>query len=295
MSQVTIARTEARMSSTAKSWLSDTVRGLRARLIKDLNDGLESTYRLGIPASRAELDEERTRKRKRLDDWLDEQARANNRGQKETVAQARLRHRDTAVKLVAATWLNRLVVLGQMEALGLVRTPVFTGGINSKGFQEFREFAPALSAEHDESYPFLLNLVFEELALDLPGLFGQAGLTGLIPMPTATLRHLIDTLQADHLGNVDRQNLWRDDTLLGWVYQFWNDPERLALDEKIRNGGKIENHEIAAKTQLFTDRYMVEWMLQNSLGQIWLEMCVQHGWKAEAVSSGTLDALAGCC
>ena len=291
MSQSTVNRPSSRMSPAAKSWLAETVRSLRARLLKDLNDGLESTYRLGIPASRADLDQEKSQKRQRLEDWLDEQARAHNRGHKETPAQARLRHRESAVKLVAATWLNRLVVLGQMEALGLVRIPVFTGGINSKGFQEFREFAPALSAESDESYPFLLHLAFEELALDLPGLFGQTGLTGLLPMPTSTLRHLIDTLQADNLSSSERLGLWRDDTLLGWVYQFWNDPEREDLDEKIRNGGKIENHEIAAKTQLFTDRYMVEWLLQNSLGQIWLELCLKNGWTAEVVATGTLDAL----
>lgn len=278
------------MSPAAKSWLSDTVRGLRERLLQDLRNELQSAYRLSIPASRAELGEERAVKRRRLEEWLDEQARANNRGQKESVAQARERHLDSAVKLVAATWLNRLVVLGQMEALGLVRVAVFTGGWNSKGFREFRDFAPAL-AEDNEGYALLLQLAFDELALDLPGLFGPAGLISLVPMPMATLRHLVEVLQGEGLGADDRQGLWRDDTLLGWVYQFWNDPEREALDEKIRNGGKIENHEIAAKTQLFTDRYMVEWLLQNSLGQLWLEMCQRQGWTAEVVASGTLDRL----
>lgn len=243
-----------RMSPQAKTWLSETVRSLRARLLKDLQDGLESTYRMSIPASRADLDQERASKRRRLDAWLDEQARASNRGQKESVAEARSRHRQSALKLVAATWLNRLVVLGQMEALGLVRTQIFTGGWNSKGFQEFREFAPALSAQENEGYPFLLQLAFDELAVDLPGLFGPVGLIDLIPMSSATLRHLVEALQGDALPAEDRRGLWRDDTLLGWVYQFWNDPERESLDEKIRNGGKIENHEIAAKTQLFTDR-----------------------------------------
>ncbi len=278
------------MSPAAKSWLSDTVRGLRERLLQDLRNELQSAYRLSIPASRAELGEERAVKRRRLEEWLDEQARAGNRGQKESVAQARERHLECAVKLVAATWLNRLVVLGQMEALGLVRVAVFTGGWNSKGFREFRDFAPAL-AEDNEGYALLLQLAFDELALDLPGLFGPAGLISLVPMPMATLRHLVEVLQGEGLGADDRQGLWRDDTLLGWVYQFWNDPEREALDEKIRNGGKIENHEIAAKTQLFTDRYMVEWLLQNSLGQLWLEMCQRQGWTAEVVASGTLDRL----
>ena len=63
---------------------------------------------------------------------------------------------------------------------------------------------------------------------------------------------------------------WGDDTTLGWVYQYWNDPDREALDKKIADGGKIEPHEIAQKTQMFTERYMVEWLLQNSLGLSWL-------------------------
>ncbi len=37
---------------------------------------------------------------------------------------------------------------------------------------------------------------------------------------------------------------------LGWVYQYWNEPEREALDAKINDGGKIEPHEIASKTQI---------------------------------------------
>ena len=41
---------------------------------------------------------------------------------------------------------------------------------------------------------------------------------------------------------------------LGWVYQYWNDPEREALDAKLNGGGKVEPHEIASKTQMFTER-----------------------------------------
>lgn len=279
------------MSPQAKSWLSDTVRSLRATLLKDLQDGLQETYRLSIPLERAGLDLERSSQRRRVEAWADEQARGANRGQKETVAQARARHISSGVKLVAATWLNRLVVLGQMEALGLVRTQVLTGGWSSPGFREFRDFAPALAAEESEGFPFLLGLIFSELALDLPGLFGEVGLTALVPMPTATLRRLVEALQAESLSPGERAGMWRDETLLGWVYQFWNDPEREDLDKKIHDGGKIESHELAAKTQLFTDRYMVEWMLQNSLGQLWFGLCERHGWTPEVVADGTLDRL----
>jgi hypothetical protein len=71
---------------------------------------------------------------------------------------------------------------------------------------------------------------------------------------------------------------WTDDMTLGWVYQYWNDPEREALDAKLNAGGKVAPHEIASKTQMFTERYMVDWLLQNSLGPMWLAMCRKHGW-----------------
>ena len=47
---LTLSPATSKMSPADKSWLSETVRSLRARLLKDLSDGLESTYRLGIAA-----------------------------------------------------------------------------------------------------------------------------------------------------------------------------------------------------------------------------------------------------
>ena len=72
----------------------------------------------------------------------------------------------------------------------------------------------------------------------------------------------------EELNKEELQGCWGDDMTLGWIYQYWNDLERERLDAKINDGGKIEPHEIASKTQMFTERYMVYWMLQNSLGPI---------------------------
>jgi hypothetical protein len=76
--------------------------------------------------------------------------------------------------------------------------------------------------------------------------------------------------------------VWADDTVLGIIFQAWNDPEREALDAKILSGGKIAPRDITSKTQLFTDRYMVEWLLHNSLGLTWLCICKKNGWRADA-------------
>ena len=123
------ATANVKMTAEAKKWLSDTVRDLRQNLLKDLADAVESTYRLSIPAERAGLDEEKSRKRARLEEWLSEQVRGGLRGAKETEPQARERHLKTAVKMASATFLNRLLVLRQMEALGLMRVKTVTGGL----------------------------------------------------------------------------------------------------------------------------------------------------------------------
>ena len=166
---------------------------------------------------------------------------------------------------------------------------VATGGWESRGYKDFREFAPELVRDDEsEGYAQLLQLIFDDLAIDLPGLYGNVGLTALIPVPAATLRAVVEALDAPEL-----ESCWTDDMTLGWVYQYWNDPEREALDAKLNAGGKVEPHEIASKTQMFTERYMVDWLLQNSLGPMWLAMCKKHGWTPEVEADGTLARLEG--
>ena len=72
-----------------------------------------------------------------------------------------------------------------------------TGGWESRGYQDFRSLAPALVRDDEtEGYAFLLRLVFEDLATELPGLYGHAGVAELVPVPAATLRHVVDALDA---------------------------------------------------------------------------------------------------
>ncbi|MCS5691775.1 BREX-6 system adenine-specific DNA-methyltransferase PglX [Cyanobium sp. FGCU-6] len=277
------------MTPEAKRALSSTIRGLRQRLLEDLRLATESAYRLSVRAQDAGLDEAARTKRQRLDSWLDEQLRAQAAG-------GRSRQRDDflreAEQQAAYTLLNRLVILRLMEEPGpsgqpLRKPALIKGGWGSTAYQDFRDLARGVVRDdHTEGYGFLLQFVFEELAEDLPGLFGSAGIGDLIPIPPATLRHAVEELNKEELDTC-----WIDDMTLGWVYQYWNDPERERLDTKINDGGKIEPHEIASKTQMFTERYMVDWMLQNSLGLMWFTLCKKNGWTPEVQTNGTLQRL----
>lgn len=285
------------MTPKAKGTLSTKIRELRARLLDDLHAATETAYRLSVRPRDAGLDEAARVRRSRLEAWMDEQVRAQGAAKgKGKGARSREDFRREAEKQAAYTLLNRLVLLRLMEAQPSgdgaadepLRAPaVVTGGWESRGYKDFRQLAPGLvRGDQTEGYAFLLQLVFEDLAAELPGLYGPSGVADLVPIPAATLRHVVDVLDDPEL-----ESCWTDDMTLGWVYQYWNDPEREALDAKLNSGGKVEPHEIASKTQMFTERYMVDWLLQNSLGPMWLAMCRKHGWTPEVEGDGTLDRL----
>jgi hypothetical protein len=265
----------------AKQALATSIRGIRQQLLSAIHDEADRRYRLSVPIGEAALDEAHRRRRERIEAWIDERARATKPKNNAELKATKDRLLAQAEKEAAATLVNRLVLLRHLEALGLSKPAVLTGGWSSKGYREFREFAPTLctngTADATEGYAALLQLLFDELAVDLPGLFGDVGLTRLFVIPAATLREVVERLDDPGLTSA-----WTDDTTLGWVYQYWNDPDREALDAKINGGGKIEPHEIASKTQMFTERYMVEWLLQNSLGLTWLAMCKKRGWTPDA-------------
>jgi hypothetical protein len=278
------------MTPEAKKALSSTIRGLRQRLLEDLRLATESAYRLTVPRIQdAGLDQASTTKRRRLEDWLNEQFRAQAAGGRSRKKDDFLRE---AEQQAAYTLLNRLVILRLMEEPGpsgqpLRKPALIKGGWGSTAYQDFRDLARGVVRDDPtEGFGFLLQLVCEELSEDLPGLFGSAGIADLIPIPPATLRYAVEELNKKEL-----ESCWADDMTLGWVYQYWNDPERERLDAKINDGGKIEPHEIASKTQMFTERYMVDWMLQNSLGLMWFTLCKKHGWTPVVQANGTLQRL----
>ncbi len=70
--------------------------------------------------------------------------------------------------------------------------------------------------------------------------------------------------------------LFTADDSLGWVYQFWQSKKK---DEVNKSGQKIDGRSLPAVTQLFTEHYMVEFLLHNTIGAWW---SARHGLKRSA-------------
>jgi hypothetical protein len=142
---------------------------------------------------------------------------------------------------------------------------------------EVLERGPRLARHLEESDAGLARALderFAELAIDLPGLFSPDAerARGPVRSPSlATWRALLSIVDAPEL-----EPALRDDTTLGWVYQLLNDPRREAIDARIGPRGAVAAHEIATKTQLFTERFMAEWLLDNSVGRLALAMQSAH-------------------
>jgi hypothetical protein len=87
------------------------------------------------------------------------------------------------------------------------------------------------------------------------------------------------------LAELPRETFLADDSL-GWVYQFWQTQKK---DEVNRSGEKIDGHTLPAGTQLFTEHYMVQFLLHNTIGAWW---CARHGIKGPAGGAGITAGLA---
>lgn len=166
------------------------------------------------------------------------------------------------VREQAFTVLNRLAALRMAEARGLLVESV-GNGFQAKGFQLFSRLAGTGLGETSDAYRVYLFSVFDELAQDLPGLFDRYSPQGrLFPREAALLQVL--TLIND--GEI--APLWGEDETIGWIYQYFNSKEeRKAMRDASQ--APRNSRELAVRNQFFTPRYVVEFLVDNTLGRLW--------------------------
>ncbi|MEQ9207692.1 MAG: hypothetical protein RLN78_10030 [Phycisphaerales bacterium] len=77
------------------------------------------------------------------------------------------------------------------------------------------------------------------------------------PETRVKLDQLLDALPAE---------VFTGDDALGWVYQFWQSAEKDEVNARVKSGEKITGETLPAVTQLFTEHYMVQFLLHNTIG-----------------------------
>jgi hypothetical protein len=211
------------------------------------------------------LDESGKKRRERLEAIIDREVQAVGGDQKAGV--------ERYCREVAFTYLNRLIALRSMEARGLLDECIkiredYAG--RSLRHHRFLKENPGIQfdAEDTDSFKAFLRSVFRELQDDIKILFDPDDEYSII-MPTLnTLRECIRALNEDI-----PEGAFKEPELIGWVYQYFQTEEKNRVFEEVRTKKKkIEGDDIIPATSLYTERYMVDYLVQNSLGAIWMEM-----------------------
>lgn len=182
---------------------------------------------------------------------------------------------------VAYTWFNRIVAIRFMEARGWLpsRMRMLSRADGSHGSEavenaldvEISTADPERVAElkmagFDEPlWRYLFVAQSEELADCLPGVFERVGGAMELLLPQGLM--MADSV-VGKLNAVLTDEDWREGvTVLGWMYQYYNADVK---DEFFKSKRKAAAADIAPATQLFTPEWIVRYMVENSLGRLWM-------------------------
>ncbi|ESY71890.1 hypothetical protein X743_19020 [Mesorhizobium sp. LNHC252B00] len=172
------------------------------------------------------------------------------------------------VRDAAFTTLNRFVALKMLEARQLVQECI-TKGEQSGGYREFCGMAPGVALLPDAAgYRLYIESLFDEFSTEIKVLFDRRDAASVLWPKRQTFEALLNILNAP-----DLLEIWGEDETIGWVYQFFNSGEER---RKMRDESQAprNSRELAVRNQFFTPRYVVQFLVDNTLGRLWLEM---HG------------------
>ena len=196
------------------------------------------------------------------------------------------------VEEIAYTWFNRIIAIRFMEVNDYIPDGIrilSSDRENDREPQIVREvFDTDLEFSNDEKnnvyklkeenkieelFKFLFIKKCNKLNEILPELFEEAEdysellLPILINDEEGILRKLVDEVPEESF-DVEKEGQIE---VIGWLYQYYNEEKKKEVDLKTKKGKKVEQDDIPAKTQLFTPKWIVKYMVENSLGNLWLE------------------------
>ena len=186
---------------------------------------------------------------------------------------------------VAYTWFNRFIALRFMEvnnylpshirvfsdASGAFKPEILNDvlhldlpGLDSGKVAEYIE-----SNDTEALYRYLLLTQCNALNSALPVMFERMGGYTEMLLPNNILRQ--DSVLGHMVSDIPEED-WQDAVqIIGWLYQYYNTELKDDTFAQLKKNVKITKERIPAATQLFTPDWIVRYMVENSLGRLWLE------------------------
>lgn len=191
---------------------------------------------------------------------------------------------EQVIEEAAYTWFNRLIALRFLEVNGYLpsHVRVFTneaGGFQPQilaealhlelpGLDQDRVIALKQANDEDGLYKYLLITQCNALSAILPGMFQKIEDYTELLFPDHVLRNgsVIERMVHD-IPESD----WKEQVqIIGWLYQYYNTEPKDQVFADLKKNIKITKEKIPAATQLFTPDWIVRYMVENSLGRIFI-------------------------
>lgn len=196
--------------------------------------------------------------------------------------QARMGH-DALRDKAAYTWFNRIIAIRFMELHDYLPSGihVFCSANDANAFEpeivkealdidlpgaSQEEIVPLVRAGEDEPlFRYLFLAQCNELAECLPAVFEPVGSTMELLLPSNLLREgsVVERL----VTSISKEDWLEQVQILGWMYQYYNADVK---DDFFKSKRKASAKDIAPATQLFTPEWIVRYMVENSLGRLWM-------------------------
>jgi len=174
------------------------------------------------------------------------------------------------VREVAFTHLNRLCAYKLMETRKLIREAV-SRGIKSNGFLFYLADHDAderryTGGQQEIAYRNFLLWLGSTLSDEIGTLFSPHDPANRLFPPQKVLDQVLDLINSDDLAAI-----WTEDETIGWVYQYFT-PKELRDQARKASAAPRNSYELAFRNQFYTPRYVVQFLVDNTLGRIWYEM-----------------------
>ncbi|MCG5776561.1 BREX-1 system adenine-specific DNA-methyltransferase PglX [Acinetobacter baumannii] len=187
---------------------------------------------------------------------------------------------ELTIDYIAYSWFNRLCAIRYMECKGLLDhgRRVLSSADGSAGLPQILEECLDIDLlgldasrvaelkldgnKDEELYRELLLAQCHALNQVMPLLFEQVSDESELLLPDNLTK--TDSLIRDLVSSIPEED-WSDVQIIGWLYQFYISEKK---DQVI--GKVVKSEDIPAATQLFTPNWIVKYLVQNSVGRLWL-------------------------
>ena len=214
---------------------------------------------------------------------------------KELVDQIRSKGYTQVMEEVAYTWFNRFIALRFMEVNNYLPSHIrvfsdSTGAFKPEILSDVLHLElPGLNrekvAEYIESndteglYRYLLLTQCNALNDPLPRMFEKMGGYTELLLPNNILKQ--DSVLGRMVADVPEAD-WTDQVqIIGWLYQYYNSELKDDTFALLKKNVKITKERIPSATQLFTPDWIVRYMVENSLGRIYVDKRKNEGIYAD--------------